>query len=267
MATIAAASLNARERRMLDRLIGLLEREYGEDLLGVWLYGSRARGEPPGEDSDIDLLVVTSDGQEDDARVSDLVWQVHDEADVPWALIQAAAVSPAAVANRRAVEAFHIREIDRDKIVLWGGEVEAPEGFTWHEPGGPVRQRTREYLAGAHEELRQAELSLEGGLGSGTVHHAYYVGVNAVSAALSEEDRFARTHHGMWVLGDALLVATGKLPAYLHAKARALQPAREKAVYAPPPDQPWIKPTQAEAEAALDTARSYLQAVEALLGV
>jgi len=267
MATIAAASLNAKERRMLDRLIGLLEREYGEELLAVWMFGSRARGDAH-EHSDIDLMVVTTGGHEDERRVSELVDEVEDDDELHWSLIRALVVGPATIAKRRRAETWLQLEVDRDKIVLRGGEVDPPEGFTWHEPGGPVRQRTREYLAEAHEQLKFAEFAWTARAASNTVDRAYYVVFNAAVAALSEEDRFARTHDGTWTLTRQLLVKTGKLPAGLHRRARRLQPAREKAVYAPlDPDESWKRPTLKEAEAALETARSYLQAVEDLLGV
>jgi Nucleotidyltransferase domain len=44
---------------MLDRFVELLTAELGTDH-GVWLYGSRARGETPGEESDVDVLVVSA---------------------------------------------------------------------------------------------------------------------------------------------------------------------------------------------------------------
>ncbi len=58
MATLAEAALSARERRVLDRFVERLDDELGDELQGVWLYGSRARGESTGWDSDVDLLVV-----------------------------------------------------------------------------------------------------------------------------------------------------------------------------------------------------------------
>lgn len=263
MATLTSASLSERERRALDRLVDLLDAEYGEDLHAVWLYGSRARGDSHGE-SDIDLVVVTSAGHADWKRVLDLRASAAESEDLEPVFISTRVVSPAWIAERRAVEAFYIQEVDRDKIVLWGGEIDAPEAFTWHGEHGPVRQRTREYLAEAHRQLDEAERVR---YTSNVVAFAYYAVVNAATAALSEEDRFARTHKGMWKLASELLVKTGKLPADLHGAAAALQPAREAAIYGPPNlDEAWRRPNQQQAEDALEIARSYLAAVEELLG-
>jgi len=58
---LADASLTPKERCVIERLLGLLEVELGPHLRAVWLYGSRARGEQPGEDSDVDLLAVSTE--------------------------------------------------------------------------------------------------------------------------------------------------------------------------------------------------------------
>jgi predicted nucleotidyltransferase/uncharacterized protein (UPF0332 family) len=264
MPTLASASLTEFERRALDTLIELLEAEHDTDLHAVWLYGSRARGDDHDE-SDIDLVVVTTAGHADWERVLELRERAAESEGIEPVWISTRVVSPEWIAERRAVEAFYIQEVDRDKIVLWGGEVEAPEAFTWHGEHGPVRQRTREYLAEAREELQDATAAARP---TTVVAHAYYSVVNAATAALSEEDRFVRTHKGMWSLASELLVTTGKLPADLHRAAAALQPVREKAVYGPPNlDEAWVRPTQEQADAAVETARRYLAAVEELLGV
>lgn len=121
MASLENASLDATEQRTLERLVRLLEDEFGSDLHGVWLYGSRARGERPGPDSDIDVLVVANREQVDDG------FRVHLHA-TDAALAEGA--NPAAISvklmshrhveQRREIDAFFIREVDRDKIVLAG---------------------------------------------------------------------------------------------------------------------------------------------------
>jgi predicted nucleotidyltransferase len=58
--TPAQTSLTSLERRVIERFVGMVEAELGSHLRSVWLYGSRARGEPAGEDSDVDLLVVST---------------------------------------------------------------------------------------------------------------------------------------------------------------------------------------------------------------
>jgi len=73
MPTLEAANLSAAERLGLDRFIELLRAELGPELIAVWLYGSRARGERHHEDSDVDLLVITARGRDDGARVMDVL--------------------------------------------------------------------------------------------------------------------------------------------------------------------------------------------------
>ena len=268
MAAVASASLSAQERRALRRLVALLHDEYGDHLHAVWLYGSRARGEPPrDEDSDVDLLVVTARGDEDRGRVLDLAYEaVEAEGLYPFTLSMIVA-SPEWVAERRAVEAFLIKEVDRDKIPLWGGEVAPPPGFEWRGEDGPVRRRTREYLQGAHLQVRAARSALSVDAAAPAIDDAYDAVLNAARAALSEEDRFARTHKGMWDLLHERLVRSGRLPPELHRRTAALRAERIEAVYGPPsPDLPWRHFTLEEAEERVELAERFLRAVEELLG-
>ena len=61
---LAAAGVIADQARIL----------YGEELKGVWLYGSRARGDN-GPDSDLDVLVVKR--SEDFDPRNQLLWKLH----------------------------------------------------------------------------------------------------------------------------------------------------------------------------------------------
>ena len=121
MHELADASLTAQERRVLDRLVPMLEQEFGEDLRGVWLYGSRARGERPGEDSDVDLLVVsTRSGWDDHGRAIELAWAAAEAEDANPLTFSVKLYDPALVADRRRIRSFFFQEVDRDKIVLAG---------------------------------------------------------------------------------------------------------------------------------------------------
>lgn len=80
----ARASVGEVERRTLRRLVALLEKELGERLRSVWLFGSRSRGEPPGEDSDVDLIVVTDAGRRDFNLVQDLVVEAAEAEGFPF---------------------------------------------------------------------------------------------------------------------------------------------------------------------------------------
>jgi predicted nucleotidyltransferase len=118
--SLVEASLSADERRVLDRFIELLEAELGSDLRDVWLYGSRARGEPPGPHSDVDLLVITAGGSR---RDRDLVWRLlrraGGEVGSPSWSFMPRIWDPGRLEQRRQVDSFFMREVDRDKIILF----------------------------------------------------------------------------------------------------------------------------------------------------
>ena len=114
------ASLSASERRALTRLTRLLEQRLGDELVAVWLYGSRARGEPLHEESDVDVIVVTRSGREDwDSVYRALVEAADAEGENPFAF-SLHVFDPEWIADRRGIESFFMREVDRDKIVLAG---------------------------------------------------------------------------------------------------------------------------------------------------
>lgn len=120
MATLAQANLTTDERDALGRFLELLKEDLGDDLLAVWLYGSRARGEGKPPDSDVDVLVITREGRADFERVHGLLWLNYERWSEPTVLISPQTVSPEWIEGRRAIEAFFIQEVDRDKIVLYG---------------------------------------------------------------------------------------------------------------------------------------------------
>jgi predicted nucleotidyltransferase len=119
MPALAEAALDDRERQLLDRLVVELARVYGDELDGVWLYGSRARGERTHDESDIDLLVVTRTERDDEALIP-AVWRVLDELGNPPIIVDPRQRSRAWVEDRRAIDSFFLRDVDRDKIVLYG---------------------------------------------------------------------------------------------------------------------------------------------------
>jgi predicted nucleotidyltransferase len=119
MPVLADAALDEQERKVLDRFVGALEATYGDGLEAVWLYGSRARGEGPHDESDIDVLVVTRDERSDEALIPTL-WSVLEELGNPRVIVDPRQRSRAWVDGRRAIDSFFLRELDRDKIVLYG---------------------------------------------------------------------------------------------------------------------------------------------------
>jgi predicted nucleotidyltransferase len=121
MPTLARASLSEDERRVLERFTDRLREELGADLHAVWLYGSRARGERTGPESDVDVLVVTAGGRE---RDGDIVWHALREAAEEvgahsWGFMPQV-WDRDRLRQRREIQSFFIQEVDRDKIVLAG---------------------------------------------------------------------------------------------------------------------------------------------------
>jgi predicted nucleotidyltransferase len=133
---LARAALNDTERRAVARIVARLEAELGDDLLAVWLYGSRARGEAdPSEThydrrSDIDMMAIVGPGRD----IGSFKWEftpkliddVVAEGDSPpyypmhlheleWLI------------DRRRIRSFFIQEVDRDKLVLAGSDLEGEE--------------------------------------------------------------------------------------------------------------------------------------------
>jgi len=121
MPSLADATLAAVERRTLERFVDLLQDELGSDLCSIWLDGSRARGESRRDESDIDLIVVSSrDRRDDNLRVVELVTEAADAEGANPAWFSVKLYTPARVSERRAIRSFFFEEVDRDKIVLFG---------------------------------------------------------------------------------------------------------------------------------------------------
>jgi predicted nucleotidyltransferase len=118
---LARSSLSTVERRAVERFVELLQAEYGGGLRSVWLYGSRARGEPRRLDSDVDLLVVADGaGWDDFHRVGRLLDEAAESEGANPVFFSAHVYDPDRLANRRQIRSFFIQEVDRDKIVLAG---------------------------------------------------------------------------------------------------------------------------------------------------
>jgi predicted nucleotidyltransferase len=123
MNLIDDASLEPRERRVIERLVESLEHEFGPDLRSIWLYGSRARGEAPRNESDVDLIVVATRVDPDDQlRAIRLGVEIALEEGANPALFSIKLFAPEYVKQRRQIRSFFMQEVDRDKIVLTGSE-------------------------------------------------------------------------------------------------------------------------------------------------
>jgi predicted nucleotidyltransferase len=112
MNSLAGASLSDEERALLERFARTLHERLGEDIHAVWLFGSRARGEPPSEESDVDVLVLVEDASWD-ARM--LVRKILEEAArelcldaLSWSF-SVHVQTPAWLAQRREIQSFFAR--------------------------------------------------------------------------------------------------------------------------------------------------------------
>jgi predicted nucleotidyltransferase len=122
---LTTATLSEAERSTLRRFVASMSDALGDDLRGLWLYGSRARSETPREDSDVDLLVIAEGDRERRRRLamdlseeaalaeneSPFTYSVH-VFDLEW------------LKGRRKIESFFIQEVDRDKVVLAGSALD-----------------------------------------------------------------------------------------------------------------------------------------------
>jgi predicted nucleotidyltransferase len=122
-------SLTRQERRVVEGVLGWLRPELGDELLAVWLFGSRARGEAdltetdPDRRSDVDLMLVVGP----DVDALRLRWDLaprleeiaDSEGDSPvWYSVRVYGAEQ--IRRRREIESFFLREVDRDKVVLFG---------------------------------------------------------------------------------------------------------------------------------------------------
>ena len=128
---LAAAALSVSERRVVERLVGSLQDELGEDLQAIWLYGSRARGDAAVEEtdpdlrSDIDLMVIADGGERRyDDKVQGLTYAAAVEAGESPVWYSVFVFDPEWLQGRRAIESFFIQNVDRDKLVLVGDSLD-----------------------------------------------------------------------------------------------------------------------------------------------
>lgn len=129
--SLSLAALSERERRVVERLVDRLSKRLGDDLLAVWLYGSRARGEAdpnetdPDRRSDVDLLAIAEGGDERYGKaVNALRFDVAEAlGDSPF-FFSVKVMDPEWLRGRREIESFFIQEVDRDRLVLYGDALE-----------------------------------------------------------------------------------------------------------------------------------------------
>lgn len=118
--------------------------------------------------------------------------------------------------------------------------------------------RSSEFLQAARRRLAAAEVAASEDP-STALSAAYYAMLYGARAALSERDSSAKTHKGTWHEFRSAFVESGAIDAELAADVQKIQPEREQADY-----DAWAAPA-AEARRAIELARRFLAAIEALL--
>lgn len=112
----------------------------------------------------------------------------------------------------------------------------------------------------ARERLSAARAAHAGGFASSATSLAYYAMLYAARAALSEEDRNAKTHRGIWNLFVGTFVVSGRFDRALAGKARESQSLREGV------DYDAVAVSAVEADAVLGVAERFVDAVAELVG-
>ncbi len=262
---LAQASLTVDEQRALERAVVALEAELGDELLAVWMYGSRARGERPHAESDIDLLVVVSDADRGD-RPWRIVYDAVGGGEGTPFLFSTQVTDPRRLAEEAAIESLYLREVERDRIVLWGGDSTPLAHLDEHErPSklgrGGVMTRALKWLDMARRHVDSAERALEADLDPSVIASmSYSAMLYAARAALSEAGRVPRKHAGTWHLMRELFVTSGGFDVELVERAQEMQEHREGADY-----KAWTSERE-ESQAHVADARRFLEAVERLIG-
>jgi predicted nucleotidyltransferase len=118
--------LQPNERAGLAAFVERLRQRYGDDLLRVVLFGSKARGDSDNE-SDLDLLVVVrmADGRYRQywSEIADIAWQVE----LAYGFVTSLIVKDQAdYARMREHRLLLARNIERDGIGLWTPPLNAP---------------------------------------------------------------------------------------------------------------------------------------------
>lgn len=119
MVSLAGTSLSREERALLERFADDLRAQHENPLSAIWLFGSRARGETPSEDSDVDVLVlVEDDSWEAKSRIHDTMQRAARALGLQpltWSF-SVHIHTPLWLERRREIRSFFIAEVDRDKV-------------------------------------------------------------------------------------------------------------------------------------------------------
>jgi type I restriction enzyme R subunit len=118
---LAGTFLTDPERTAVKRFVKRVQESLGDDLQAIWLYGSKARGDAS-EASDVDLLVLARGGRQLHRQlVVGIARELETQQGDGHAVLSATVQDRDWLAERRALEDFFVRDLDREKIVLFGG--------------------------------------------------------------------------------------------------------------------------------------------------
>ena len=129
MPSLATASIDAAERRALERFVGLLRKRFAEDLDAVWLYGPRVRGEAPAGRVRASAAGVAA-ALVPRRRVTalELLWQAALVERATESYLSIRVADRASPERRRAIDGFLAREVEPDGIALFARSGPAPGG-------------------------------------------------------------------------------------------------------------------------------------------
>lgn len=170
----------------LSAFLDALGRDCGDQIARVVLFGSRARGDH-GDESDIDLLIVTRNGKDDVERRVDTL---HERDTF---VISALVYSAQDYQHSQWLQDPLYVEIRRDGVELWDPAAAAREAgavplqFLEGEPrplSEPTRRVIEGYLNLADEELRDAQVLTEAQSAREATSRAYFAVYHAAIAAL-----------------------------------------------------------------------------------
>jgi len=216
-------------QRATCEYVARLRDHYGEKLVTVVLYGSRARGDADVE-SDVDLLVVLRgpfEASDEEQIVAGLRAGIEEKYEV-YALLCPVVAPEAEYRQRMLPFLMNARREGIDLIPPFQATVrEEPGEYT----GSPkkeldlIRQRMNNALDDAIAGIAQDRIEW-------AVNRAYYAMFHAVTALLLSEGLAFSRHRGVISAFDQYWVNSGRFPATL---GKALRPAfdlRNKADYA-----------------------------------
>ena len=222
--------LSTLERAVLAEFLSRLQREWGDRVAHVWLFGSKVRGDFDAE-SDVDLLIVTRDG--DDAlreAVSDMAYDLSLEHGV---LLCEHVVSGWRFAQMRARQEPLYRNISREGIDLWALE-SVPTAVGEEETSydlGTSDDYLRHRLERSYEDLAWARGAWERGEYRLALNRAYYAVFHLAAAVLADLDVMRRRHSGVEAAFHEYLIKPGFIEPEYGRFYREARQWRENADY------------------------------------